>query len=57
MHEEDWVYSLLGIFGFFMPLIYGKGRDSAATRLRKEIGNTQRYEEASSPGTDKCLAL
>lgn len=35
--EEDWAYCLLGIFGVFMPLIYGEGRENAIRRLRKEI--------------------
>ncbi|KAF2258230.1 heterokaryon incompatibility, partial [Lojkania enalia] len=35
--EEDWAYSLLGIFGTSMPLIYGEGRDRSIGRLRKEI--------------------
>lgn len=35
--DEDWAYSLLGIFGVFIPLIYGEGRESAVRRLRKEI--------------------
>jgi hypothetical protein len=35
--EEDWAYSLLGIFDTFMPLIYGEGREGAVIRLRKEI--------------------
>ena len=35
--EEDWAYSLLGIFDIFMPLIYGEGREKAVVRLRKEI--------------------
>ena len=35
--EEDWAYSLLGIFGIFMPIIYGEGRESAVNRLKKEI--------------------
>jgi hypothetical protein len=35
--EEDWAYSLLGIFNVYMPLIYGEGRDNASTRLRDEI--------------------
>ncbi|RYP12344.1 hypothetical protein DL765_007390 [Monosporascus sp. GIB2] len=38
--EEDWAYCLLGIFGVFMPLNYGEGRDNAIQRLRKEIENT-----------------
>ncbi|CAI4212390.1 unnamed protein product [Parascedosporium putredinis] len=37
--EEDWVYCLLGIFGIFMPLNYGEGKDNAIKRLRMEIGN------------------
>lgn len=35
--KEDKVYSLLGIFDIFMPLIYGEGQNSALRRLRKEI--------------------
>jgi WD40 repeat protein len=34
--EEVWAYTLLGIFDIFMPLIYGKGRERAVIRLRKE---------------------
>jgi hypothetical protein len=37
---EDWAYCLLGIFGVFMPLIYGEGRENAIRRLRKEIDET-----------------
>ena len=35
--EEDWAYCLLGIFGVFMTLIYGEGKEHAIRRLRKEI--------------------
>lgn len=35
--EEDKAYSLLGVFGIFMPLIYGEGQANAFRRLRKEI--------------------
>ncbi|KAK3935467.1 hypothetical protein QBC46DRAFT_50704 [Diplogelasinospora grovesii] len=35
--EEDWAYCLLGIFGIFMPLIYGEGKAHAVRRLKKEI--------------------
>ncbi|KAF2198480.1 HET-domain-containing protein, partial [Delitschia confertaspora ATCC 74209] len=35
--EEDAAYSLLGIFGVFIPLIYGEGRESAFRRLQREI--------------------
>lgn len=35
--EEDWAYCLLGIFGIFMPLIYGEGKENAIRRLKREI--------------------
>jgi tetratricopeptide (TPR) repeat protein len=35
--EEDMAYSLFGIFGVHMPLIYGEGKENALRRLRKEI--------------------
>lgn len=35
--EEDSVYSLLGIFGVFLPIIYGEGRKHARKRLNGEI--------------------
>ena len=35
--EEDAVYSLLGIFDVYVPLIYGEGKERALIRLRKEI--------------------
>jgi hypothetical protein len=35
--DEDMAYCLLGIFGVFMPLIYGEGRANAIHRLRREI--------------------
>lgn len=36
-YEEDMAYSLLGIFGVHMPLIYGEGRENAQKRLREEV--------------------
>lgn len=39
--KEDKVYCLLGIFGVFLPLIYGEGEDYAALRLREEIQKRQ----------------
>jgi hypothetical protein len=36
-YEEDQVYSLLGMFGVFMPLNYGEGKDYAFQRLHDEI--------------------
>jgi hypothetical protein len=35
--EEDQVYCLLGIFGVFLPLNYGEGKDYAFRRLQDEI--------------------
>jgi hypothetical protein len=35
--EEDEIYSLLGIFDVYMPLIYGEGKKRALLRLRKHI--------------------
>ena len=35
--EEDMAYSLLGIFGVHIGLIYGEGKGSACKRLREEI--------------------
>ena len=40
--KEDWAYSLLGIFGIFMPLLYGEGREHAVNRLRKEIDDASK---------------
>ncbi|KAI0412493.1 HET-domain-containing protein [Xylaria grammica] len=34
---EDKAYSLLGVFGVFLPLIYGEGQSSSMRRLCKEI--------------------
>ncbi|KAL6703449.1 hypothetical protein ACN47E_009623 [Coniothyrium glycines] len=35
--EEDSAYCLLGIFGIYMPLIYGEGKDHAMKRLHKKV--------------------
>ena len=37
---EDKAYSLLGMFGIYLPLIYGEGREHAFKRLKKEIQNS-----------------
>lgn len=34
--KEDLAYCLLGIFGVFLPLIYGEGEEHAFRRLRRE---------------------
>lgn len=62
--EEDWAYSLLGIFGVFLPLLYGEGKVNAVRRLKREIAdatdlsnlsklslaNRGKMNSASSPG-------
>ncbi|KAL5376601.1 hypothetical protein DPSP01_010394 [Paraphaeosphaeria sporulosa] len=35
--EEDAAYCLLGIFGIYMPLIYGEGKEHAIRRLKKVV--------------------
>jgi hypothetical protein len=35
--KEDRVYCLLGIFGVFLPLIYGEGEEYATLRFKEEI--------------------
>jgi hypothetical protein len=39
--KEDKVYCLLGIFGVYLPLIYGEGEAHATRRLMKEIKRRQ----------------
>ena len=39
--KEDKVYCLLGIFGVYLPLIYGEGEAYAKVRLREEIHRRQ----------------
>jgi hypothetical protein len=39
--KEDEIYCLLGIFGVFLPLIYGEGKHYATLRLKDEIQNRQ----------------
>jgi hypothetical protein len=40
--KEDKVYCLLGIFGVFLPLIYGEGEEYATQRLEDEIARRQK---------------
>jgi hypothetical protein len=42
--SEDKAYSLLGICGVYMPLIYGEGKDNAFQRLREEIEKASKGE-------------
>ncbi|KAL7935748.1 heterokaryon incompatibility protein domain-containing protein [Trichoderma chlorosporum] len=50
-HEEDWVYCLLGIFGIFLPLIYGEGKANAIRRLKKEIADATARDDATNSYT------
>ena len=44
-HEEDIAYSLFGVFGIFLPLIYGEGRENAFRRLREEVNRSVKRPE------------
>lgn len=46
--EEDAAYSLLGMFGIHMPLIYGEGRHNAMRRLRKYIEDEESFRSPDS---------
>ncbi|KAF1967810.1 HET-domain-containing protein [Bimuria novae-zelandiae CBS 107.79] len=46
--KEDKVYCLLGIFGVFLPLIYGEGEDHAMLRLREEIQKRQQRQAVAN---------
>jgi hypothetical protein len=50
--KEDRVYCLLGIFGVFLPLIYGEGEEYASLRLRKEIANTNDTRILPTPSSN-----
>ncbi|KAL6802680.1 heterokaryon incompatibility protein domain-containing protein [Trichoderma sp. SZMC 28013] len=51
--EEDWAYCLLGIFGIFMPLIYGEGKTNAIRRLKKEIADAKSHDDGPSSQTSE----
>jgi len=42
--SEDRAYSLLGLFGVYIPLIYGEGEQRAFRRLRQAIDEEARYQ-------------
>ena len=50
-YEEDMAYSLLGIFGVFLPLIYGEGRENAFRRLREEASKSTQSHEVDKLST------
>lgn len=41
-YEEDMIYSLLGIFDVFLPLIYGEGRENARGRVQEAIDKKEK---------------
>lgn len=43
--KEDKVYCMLGIFGVYLPLIYGETEENATRRLGMEIYDKQRGTE------------
>jgi len=45
--KEDKAYSLLGICGVYIPLIYGEGEKNAYKRLREAVNNTTKGERSS----------
>jgi hypothetical protein len=47
--KEDMAYSLMGIFGVYIPILYGEGQDRAVRRLREEI-NKQLYPQTEKHG-------
>ncbi|KAF7510585.1 hypothetical protein GJ744_006197 [Endocarpon pusillum] len=54
--EEDWAYSLMGIFEISMLVNYGEGRASAVRRLRKEIKDASKDKEIDDASKHKeCL--
>lgn len=55
MRQEDKVYSLLGLFGIFMPLIYGEGETNAFRRLRKEIQERRYATQGRFPSVQTCI--
>ncbi|KAF1835551.1 HET-domain-containing protein [Decorospora gaudefroyi] len=49
--EEDQAYALLGLFGVYMPLIYGEGKKNALRRLNEEISKSARYKSHAENDT------
>lgn len=47
--EEDWAYSLLGIFDISMWLSYGEGREKAVARLKRMIDEDQKQDAHHRP--------
>ncbi|ETS75640.1 hypothetical protein PFICI_12584 [Pestalotiopsis fici W106-1] len=54
--EEDRAYSLFGLFGVYLPLIYGEGRREAFRRLMEEIQKRQGSASRESCGHRPAIA-
>ncbi|PVH69315.1 HET-D [Cadophora sp. DSE1049] len=54
---EDMAYSLLGIFGIYLPLIYGEGKEHAFRRLKKKIQKSLTEDEQNllDPESQDCI--
>ncbi|KAG4427310.1 hypothetical protein IFR05_017207 [Cadophora sp. M221] len=54
---EDKAYSLLGVFGIHLPLIYGEGKEHAFKRLKTEIQNLliEAEQNPLDPETRSCI--
>ena len=56
--KEDRAYCLLGIFGVFLPLIYGEGEEHAFRRLRKEIqGQVESLDSLAAAKTQSVSGM
>jgi hypothetical protein len=49
---EDKAYSLLGIFGICVPLIYGEGIENAFRRLQEEVDKVTSFNIGMFLGGD-----
>lgn len=46
---EDEAYSLLGIFGVFIPIIYGEGKENAIERLKRDVFDAAKRDRGTMP--------
>jgi WD40 repeat protein len=51
--SEDRAYSLLGLFGVYIPLIYGEGEQRAFRRLRQAIDEEARYQNLTNNSSNR----
>lgn len=54
--KEDKVYCLLGIFGVFLPLIYGEREENATQRLQEEIEKLEKRQNGGRPNSLPSVA-